>query len=87
MDTSLQQPVVIVGGGIAGLSVAKSLSDNGLNCILVEKGDELGGHVRNWACMAADECLRCHCCAVEDLVEAVESSPRVSILTGCRLSG
>lgn len=87
MDTSPQRPVVIVGGGIAGLSVAKALSGNGLSSILVEKENRLGGHVREWACMAADECLRCHCCAVEDLVDAVESSPTVTVLTGHELSG
>ncbi|MFH1116303.1 MAG: FAD-dependent oxidoreductase [Pseudomonadota bacterium] len=85
MDTHTQPRVVIVGGGIAGLSVAKSLSGNGLACTLIEKKNNLGGHVRTWACMAADQCLRCYCCTVEDLVDAVESSESVVILTGCEL--
>lgn len=87
MDNNARPPVVIVGGGIAGLSVAKSLSDNGLTCAIIEKNSHLGGHVRSWACTATDQCLRCFCCTVEDLVEAVESSDRVTVLTGCELDG
>jgi len=37
--------------------------------------------------MATDRCLRCFCCTIEDLVEAVESSARVTVLTGCELDG
>ncbi len=85
MDYNALSPVVIVGGGIAGLSVAKSLSDNGLTCTLIEKANQIGGHVRNWACMATDQCLRCFCCTIEDLVEAVESSSLVTVLTGWEL--
>ncbi|MDQ7784996.1 MAG: FAD-dependent oxidoreductase [Desulfomonilaceae bacterium] len=85
MDSHAQPSVVIVGGGIAGLSVAKCLSDNGLSCTLIERENQLGGHVRSWACMATDRCLRCFCCTVEDLIDVVESSERVSVLTGCEL--
>jgi heterodisulfide reductase subunit A len=35
--------------------------------------------------MATDQCLRCFSCSVEDLVEAVESSTHVNVLTGCEL--
>jgi uncharacterized protein with NAD-binding domain and iron-sulfur cluster len=52
----VEKPVVIVGGGIAGLSVAKTLVDSGIKCTIVERSNRIGGHVRDWACMATDRC-------------------------------
>ena len=86
MNESIRKPVVIVGGGIAGLRVAKILSDNGFSTVIVERGERLGGHVQDWACMATDRCLRCYCCSVQDLIEAVESSPLVTVLNGWQLA-
>lgn len=37
--------VVIVGGGLAGISAAKALEDNGFSPILIEKNPYLGGRV------------------------------------------
>ncbi len=78
--------IVILGGGIAGLTVAKSLADNKLAGIVVEKSGRLGGRVRDWACMASERCLRCFACSVEDLVEEVENSSLVTVRTGCEIS-
>jgi heterodisulfide reductase subunit A2 len=78
--------IVILGGGIAGLTVAKSLADNKIAGIVVEKSGRLGGRVRDWACMASERCLRCFACSVEDLVEEVENSSLVTVRTGYELS-
>lgn len=40
--------IVIIGGGIAGLEVAKQLLILGYSPIIVEKSDRLGGHVAKW---------------------------------------
>ena len=81
-----EKSVVIVGGGIAGLAVARHLSGNDVDCTIVEKQGSLGGRVRDWACMATDHCLRCFSCTVEDLVQDVSASPRVRVLTETKLS-
>ncbi|MGI9363726.1 MAG: FAD-dependent oxidoreductase [Rhizobiaceae bacterium] len=39
----MSNPVLIVGGGPAGLAAAHSLASVGQNCVLVEKEDQLGG--------------------------------------------
>lgn len=39
----MSQPVLIVGGGPAGLSAAHALASVGQKCVLVEKEDRLGG--------------------------------------------
>ena len=44
----MKENVVIIGGGIAGMEAAKQLLLLGLNPIIVEKSDNLGGHVANW---------------------------------------
>lgn len=40
--------ILIIGGGIAGLQAASSLSSMGHQITLVEKNDNLGGHVSRW---------------------------------------
>jgi heterodisulfide reductase subunit A len=78
--------VVIVGAGIGGLAVAKSLLANGVGCTIVEKESHLGGKVRDWACMATDQCLRCFCCSVGDLVEEVNSFSNAKVVKSAELS-
>jgi len=85
MPTS-DKPVVIIGGGIAGLAVARSLLANGIGCTIVEKEIHVGGKVRDWACMATSQCLRCFCCSLGDLIEEVSSFPDAKVMTGFELT-
>ena len=45
---NMKDNIVIVGGGIAGMEAARQLLRMGLNPIIVEKSDHLGGHVARW---------------------------------------
>lgn len=40
--------VVVVGGGIAGLSAATTLAERGVAVTVLEREDQLGGRVRSW---------------------------------------
>lgn len=40
--------VVVVGGGIAGLSAAAILAERGVKVTVLEREDQLGGRVRSW---------------------------------------
>ncbi|MGO1488695.1 MAG: FAD-dependent oxidoreductase [Arachnia sp.] len=40
--------VVVVGGGIAGLSAAATLAERGVRVTVVEREEQLGGRVRSW---------------------------------------
>lgn len=82
----VEKPVVIIGGGIAGLAVAKTLLDIGLRCTIVERSSLLGGHVRDWACMATDQCQKCSCCLTEDFVRDVTASEAAQVMLGWELS-
>ncbi|MFC1862509.1 FAD-dependent oxidoreductase [Thermodesulfobacteriota bacterium] len=69
---SLKQ-VLILGGGIAGLSAARELEGWGAHVHLVEKHGYLGGKAFEWACMATDECQNCGACLSAELVDEVEN--------------
>ncbi len=79
------KPIAIVGGGIAGLTVAKLLAGNGIDCTIFESSNALGGRVRDWACMATDKCMRCFCCSVAELVNYARTSEKVHVRTGWEL--
>ncbi|MEI7727403.1 MAG: FAD-dependent oxidoreductase [Bacteroidota bacterium] len=44
----MNKKVVVIGGGIAGLTTAGSLSESGMQVVLLEKETQTGGHVKNW---------------------------------------
>jgi isorenieratene synthase len=46
--TDPSQPVVVAGGGIAGIAAAVGLAERGVPVIMIEPQDQLGGRVRSW---------------------------------------
>ena len=54
IEASLTNRILIIGGGVAGLSAAESLAGMGLDVVLVEKGPELGGLLRHLDRLAPD---------------------------------
>ncbi len=48
----IDKPIVVLGGGVAGLTVARILAGNDVRCVSYRARMKLGGHVRDWACMA-----------------------------------
>ncbi len=80
MIESSEKPVIVIGGGPAGLNVAKGLADNGIASTILEKDSQLGGWTNKWPCLATDHCLRCFVCHVNDLREAVEESDYVKVI-------
>jgi heterodisulfide reductase subunit A len=47
--------VLVIGGGIAGMSAALSIADQGFKVYLVEKEESLGGLVRGWGTIGPGE--------------------------------
>lgn len=43
-----EKTIAVIGGGIAGLKAAISLSDKKSTVILIEKNDKIGGHTAEW---------------------------------------
>jgi heterodisulfide reductase subunit A len=65
------QKVLIIGGGIAGLTVALALNRLGIPVELLEKKADLGGAARDFCCKATDVCQQCGACLVNDSLRAL----------------
>jgi heterodisulfide reductase subunit A2 len=44
----MTRTVIIIGGGIAGMEAASTLARKGIEVVLIEKEDQLGGHLGQW---------------------------------------
>jgi len=77
--------VLVVGGGVAGLSAALDLAAAGVNVDIVEKSDFLGGHAVQFFCKATEQCVKCGACIVEEKLAAALNSPRIGIYTSGRI--
>ena len=44
----MEDSVIVIGGGISGMTAAGILAGNGLKVTLIERNNKLGGHVADW---------------------------------------
>jgi heterodisulfide reductase subunit A len=77
--------VLIIGGGIGGLTAARTLAAFGIRVDLVECDPVLGGHAGRLSCKATDCCVKCGACLVSEAITAVGSDPRITIHTDSRV--
>ena len=77
--------VMVIGGGIAGLSAARELSRNGIQVELVEKADFLGGHAIQYACKATETCQQCGACTVESILKEVVQDSNIRVHLASRV--
>ncbi len=71
--------IIIIGGGIAGLTAAWELSHFNLNVHLIEKDYFLGGHAILYNCKATEQCEQCNACTVESKLKDVTNSSKINI--------
>lgn len=71
--------ILVIGGGIAGLTAAWELSRFGFTVDLIEKTCFLGGHGIQFCCKATDECVQCGACSVEDMLKKVIEEPNITV--------
>lgn len=71
--------VMVVGGGIAGLTAAWELAGQKIKVELVEKTCFLGGHSIGFTCKATDQCRQCGACSVEQMLANVVNEPLINI--------
>lgn len=77
--------VLIVGGGIAGLSAALYLADLKVSVSLAERAGALGGHAKELVCKALDVCVHCGACLVDEKIERVLGHPGIEVFLGTDL--
>ncbi|MHC4470358.1 MAG: FAD-dependent oxidoreductase [Planctomycetota bacterium] len=78
-------PILIIGGGIAGISCAVEASETGHEVYLVERNPYLGGRVVQMNKYFPKLCPPT--CGVEIHLKRLRTTPRVHILTGATLAG
>ena len=73
---------LIIGGGVAGLTAAENLANQGFQCHLVEKQEKLGGHV-----LRSQETILGENTSVmlQELIGRVEKHEKIEVLTGAEL--
>lgn len=84
-SNSKNENVLVIGGGVAGMSAAETLSRHGVSVHLVEKQDRLGGFASKWACMATDTCQTCSACLSDEMAGCAADMENVSVYTGCEV--
>jgi heterodisulfide reductase subunit A len=79
--------VLIIGGGIAGITAALELAEMGVPSTIVERENRLGGQAGVFACKASEKCNKCFACVVDNQTQEVNRSSRVKIMTEGTLEG
>jgi len=74
-----RKPVLVIGGGIAGLTTAIEAAEAGCEVILVEKGPSLGGRVAQMHQYFPKLCPPA--CGLEINYRRLRSNPRIRVLT------
>ncbi len=79
---SVTGKVLVIGGGIAGLTASRSLASQGVAVDLVEIGEVLGGNFRDTHYLLGGSDPQA---LLDELVQSVESSEHVRVLTQSRV--
>ena len=76
-----QDQAIVIGGGIAGVSSALSLADNGYQVYVIEKKSSIGGHALRFCCKATEQCNSCGVCLAKDKITKAIAQPNIHFLT------
>ncbi|MFH1091094.1 MAG: FAD-dependent oxidoreductase [Pseudomonadota bacterium] len=82
-----QDRAIVIGGGIAGVSSALSLADNGYQVYVVEKEPGIGGHAVRYCCKATTQCNSCGVCLAKDKIREAALRPDIHLLTHSEVVG
>jgi heterodisulfide reductase subunit A len=75
----MPKPVLVIGGGPAGLEAARGIADLGYNAILVDKSDFLGGSPISASYAALTPDMRNAEEAMDTMVAAITDNPLVDV--------
>jgi quinone-modifying oxidoreductase subunit QmoB len=87
LTESIEQTVLVVGGGLAGLTTARAAAGMGHSVVLVEKAAELGGHLAGVREVVPETPPydRLQPNPIPELVRAVRENKQIRVLTGTRI--
>ncbi len=78
--------VLVVGGGVSGCSVAKTLAGENVQVTIIEKGNSLGGKVFGYGCKATEKCNNCGVCLTSGLWDDVSQNGNIKVLLNTKLT-
>ncbi|HDG97752.1 MAG: hypothetical protein DRG71_00970 [Deltaproteobacteria bacterium] len=81
-----KEVIIVIGGGITGLTVALELARLGKHPLVVERGPLLGGRSASLPCKATDRCLKCNNCLVEDTLRQIKYDSPFEFMTHTTIS-
>ncbi len=76
---ALSHEALVIGGGVAGMTAALNLAEQGFGVYLVEREKELGGRLRQIYYTADGSDPQAY---LRELVGKVQANPRIEVLTG-----
>ena len=78
VKVGVTQAAVVIGGGVAGMSAALSIADQGFPVHLVEKESELGGFVRHLSCLFQER--QDAGAVLKSIIDRVKGNPNIELL-------
>jgi quinone-modifying oxidoreductase subunit QmoB len=89
---TLNRRILVIGGGVAGLTAAQEAALTGYEVTLVEKEDKLGGFANNWRMQLPTKApwTDLEAPTVADMIKAVEADSNITVKTStevARISG
>lgn len=82
-----RQRVLVIGGGVAGMTSALDLAGRGIEVHLVEKSGQIGGQAASYCCKATDKCQKCAACLTLQAKTEVSETPLIKVRTSCQVTG
>jgi len=76
-----EKGVLVIGGGIAGITSALELARHGQQVFLVEREPSIGGHAASFCCKATEKCNKCSVCVLPEKMREVHTHPQISLWT------
>jgi len=87
VDLSSGGDVLIIGGGISGITAALELAQSGIPLTLVERESSLGGLAASFCCKASESCNKCFACVVDKRISEIHQRRDISVLTQTEVAG
>ena len=85
---SFSRKILVIGGGITGLSAALDSANAGYEVTIVEKADELGGHAKTWRKQLPLGTPYETLCApiIDETIKEVQQHTNITVKTGTALA-
>jgi heterodisulfide reductase subunit A-like polyferredoxin len=84
ISVGINKSALVIGGGVAGMTAALSLADQGFPATIVEKSPELGGAAKDLKKTWKGQDVQTY---LSGLVDKVMQHPDIEVLTGAEVTG